>query len=112
LHRSRTPPEAEPSWSPPELSPERSFLCKLLTQRIAKGEVLTQVALIFVSAGDGLAWEDYEEAWGLLDVAGQDVNDGDDAHKALETYATRGPAEAAPGQASPSHSPSATDFST
>ena len=42
-----------------------------------------------------LAWEDYQEAWGLLDVAGQDVNDGDDAHKALETYATRGPEEAA-----------------
>jgi ParB family transcriptional regulator, chromosome partitioning protein len=79
-------PRPELSWSPPELSPEqlaqreaerlhrealnaagdarRSFLCKLLTQRIAKGEVLAHVALIFVSAGDGLAWEDYEEAWG------------------------------------------------
>ena len=80
----------------PKIMPKQSvWLCKLLTQRIAKGEVLSHVALIFVSAGDGLAWEDYEEAWGLLDVAGQDVNDGDDAHKALETYATRGPEEAA-----------------
>ena len=110
-------PRPEPSWSPPELSPDqlaqreadrlhrealntagdarRSFLCKLLTKRIATGEVLSHVARIFVSGGDGLAWEDYEEAWGLLDVAGQEVSDGDDAHKALESYAARGPAEAA-----------------
>ena len=110
-------PRPEPTWSPPELSPEqqaqreadrlhrealnaagdarRSFLCKLLTKRIATGEVLSYVARIFVSAGDGLAWEDYEEAWGLLDVAGQEPNDGDDAHKALESYAAQGPAEAA-----------------
>ena len=110
-------PRPEPTWSPPELSPEqqaqreadrihrealnaagdarRSFLCKLLTQRIATGEVLSHVALIFVSAGDGLAWEDYEEAWGLLDVAGQEVSDGGDAHKALESYAARGAKEAA-----------------
>jgi ParB family chromosome partitioning protein len=110
-------PRPETSWSPPELTEEqqaqreaermhrealnaagdarRSFLCKLLTQRIAKGELLSHVGLIFVSGGDGLAWEDYEQAWGLLDVAGQEVSDGDDAHKALESYAARGPEEAA-----------------
>jgi ParB family chromosome partitioning protein len=110
-------PRPEPIWSPPEISEEqqaereaerlhrealnaagdarRSFICKLLTQRIAKGEVLSYVARIFVSTGDRLAWEDYEEAWGLLDVAGQEVSDGDDAHKALESYAARGPEEAA-----------------
>jgi hypothetical protein len=73
----------------------RTFLCKLLTQRIAKGEVLQHVSLIFVSAGDGLSWEDYEDAWGLLDVAGQEINDGGDAHAALEIYAAQGPDQAA-----------------
>ena len=104
-------------WSPPELSEEeraereaerarrdalntasesrRTFLCKLLTQRIAKGEVLQHVALVFVGVGAGLPWDDYELAWGLLDVGGQDVNDGGDAHEALESYAARGPEEAA-----------------
>jgi hypothetical protein len=106
-----------PSVITPELSPERqaeieaerarrdalnaaaearrTFLCKLLTQRIAKGEVLQHVSLVFVSAGDGLSWEDYEDAWGLLDVAGQEVNDGDDARTALATYAAQGPDQAA-----------------
>jgi len=56
---------------------------------------LTTLCPIFVSVSDGLSWEDYEDAWGLLDVAGQEVNDGDDAHKALESYAARGSEEAA-----------------
>ena len=102
-------PRPEPSVITPELSPERqaeieaerarrdalnaaaearhSFLCKLLSQRIAKGEVLQHVSLIFVSAGEGLSWEDYEDAWGLLDVAGQEVTEGGDAHEALQSYA-------------------------
>jgi hypothetical protein len=110
-------PRPEPTWSPPEISEEeraereaertrrealnaasearRRFLCKLLTQRIAKGEVLEHVALVFVGAGDGLSWGDYETAWGLLDVAGQNVSDDGDAHDALESYAARGPEEAA-----------------
>ena len=33
--------------------------------------------------------------WGLLDVAGQEVSNGDDAHAALETYAAQGPDQAA-----------------
>ena len=53
------------------------------------------VALVFVGVGGGLPWDDYELAWGLLDVGGQDVNDGGDADEALESYATRGPEEAA-----------------
>jgi ParB-like chromosome segregation protein Spo0J len=70
-------PRPEPSVITPELSPERqaeieaerarrdalnaaaearhSFITKLLSQRIAKGEVLQHVSLIFVSAGDGLS---------------------------------------------------------
>jgi ParB-like chromosome segregation protein Spo0J len=110
-------PRPEPSVITPELSPERqaeieaersrrdvlnaaadarrAFLCKLLTQRIAKGEVLQHVSLIFVSVGDGLSWEDYEDAWGLLDLAGQEVTDGGDAHEALQSYAAQGPDQAA-----------------
>jgi ParB family chromosome partitioning protein len=110
-------PRPEPTWSPPGLSEEqqaereaermhreallaaseqrRTFLTKLLVHRIAKGEVLQHVALVFVRLGGGLPWEDYELAWGLLDVAGQEVSDGGDAHEALESYATRGPEEAA-----------------
>jgi ParB family chromosome partitioning protein len=110
-------PRSEPTWSPPELSEEqqaereaermhrealitasearRSFLSRLLSQRIAKGEVLQHVAQVFVGAGGGLPWEDYELAWGLLDVAGQEVSDGGDAHEALESYAARGPEDAA-----------------
>jgi len=42
-----------------------------------------------------MAWEDYELAWGLLDVGGQEVNDGGDAQEALVSYAARGPEEAA-----------------
>jgi hypothetical protein len=108
-------PRPEPSVITPELSPERqaeieaerarrdplnaaaearrTFLCKLLTQRVAKGEVLEHVSLIFVSAGP--TWEDYEDAWGLLDVAGQEVSDGGDAHEALQSYAAQGPDQAA-----------------
>jgi hypothetical protein len=37
----------------------RTFLCKLLTQRIAKGQVLEHVAQVFVGVGAGMAWEDY-----------------------------------------------------
>jgi ParB family chromosome partitioning protein len=110
-------PRPEPSVITPELSPERqaeieaerarrdalnaaaearrSFLTKLLTQRIAKGEVLQHVSLIFVSVGDGLSWEHYEDAWGLLHVAGQKVSHGDDVHAALATYAAQGPDQAA-----------------
>jgi hypothetical protein len=106
-------PRPEPTWSPPELSEEqqaerlhrealitasearRSFLSRLLSQRIAKGEVLSHVALVFLGAGAGTAWEDYELAWGLLDVGGQEVSDGGDAHEALVSYAARGPEEAA-----------------
>src|SRR2546425_259830 len=58
-------------------------LCRLLSQRIAKGEILEHVALVFVGAGDGLCWGDYETAWGLLDVANQDVSDDGDPHEAL-----------------------------
>jgi hypothetical protein len=72
----------------------RRHLCKLLSQRIAKSEIRQHVALVFVGAGNGLGWEDYELAWGLLDVAGQQVNDGGDAHDALVSYAARGPEEA------------------
>jgi ParB family chromosome partitioning protein len=110
-------PRPEPTWSPPELSEEqqaereaqrmhrealtaasearRAHLCRLLSQRMAKGEVLQHVALVFVGADAGMAWEDYELAWGLLDVGGQEVNDGGDAHEALVSYAARGPEEAA-----------------
>jgi hypothetical protein len=110
-------PRPEPAWSPPEISEEqqaqreaermhrealntasearRTFLCKLLTQRIAKGQVLEHVALVFVGAGGGMAWEDYELAWGLLDAGGQELNDGGDAQEALVSYAARGPDEAA-----------------
>jgi hypothetical protein len=42
-----------------------------------------------------MAWEDHELAWGLLDVGGENVNDGGDAHEALVSYAARGPEEAA-----------------
>ena len=73
----------------------RSFLSRLLSQRIAEGEALQHVAQVFVGAGGGLPWEDYELAWGLLDVAGQEVSDGGDAHQALESYAARGPEDAA-----------------
>jgi len=91
-------PRPEPTWSPPGLSEEqeaeqeakrmdrealaaagearRTFLCKLLSQRIAKGEVLQHVARVFVDLGNTLGWEDYELAWGLLDVAGQEADDG------------------------------------
>src|ERR1700730_9821048 len=110
-------PRPESTWSPPQLSEEqqaereaqrihrdalvfasearRAFLCKLLSQRIAKGEVLQHVALVFVEIGNALAWEDYELAWGLLDVAGQEGDNGRDAPDALKRYATRGPDEAA-----------------
>ena len=70
------PPRPEPSWSPPELSEEqqaereaqhmhrdalvaagearRGHLCRLLSQHIAKGEVLQHVALVFVELGNAL----------------------------------------------------------
>jgi hypothetical protein len=108
---------AKPTWSPPGLSEEqqaeleaqhmhrdalvaagaarRAFLCKLLSQRIAKGEVLQHVALVFVEIGNALAWEDYELAGGLLNVAGQEVDNGRDAHDALKPYAARRPEDAA-----------------
>jgi hypothetical protein len=110
-------PRPEPTWLPPEISEEeqaereaerarrealnavsearRTFLCKLLSQRIAKGQVLEHVALVFVGAGAGMAWEDYELAWSLLDVGGHEVNDGGDAHEARESYAAQGPEQAA-----------------
>ena len=44
---------------------------------------------------DAVDWEDYELAWGLLSVTGQDVDDGQDPHEALVSYASRGPDEAA-----------------
>jgi ParB family chromosome partitioning protein len=110
-------PRPEPTWSPPELSEEeqaereaerihrealttasearRGHLCKLLSQRIAKGEVLHHVALVFVQLGNAFGWEDYELAWGLLDVASEEANDSGDAHDALASYAAGGPDEAA-----------------
>jgi len=49
---------------------------------------------VFVDAGNGLGWEDYELAWGLL-MAGEDADDGGDAHDVLVSCAVRGPEEAA-----------------
>ena len=73
----------------------RKYLCRLLSQRIAKGEILHHLALVFVELGNAFGWEDYELAWGLLDVAGEEADDGGDTHDALVSYATRGPDEAA-----------------
>jgi hypothetical protein len=73
----------------------RSFLCRFLSQRTAKGEVLHHVALVFVELGNAFGWEDYEVAWGLLDVAGEDAGDGGGAHDAFKFYARRGRDEAA-----------------
>jgi hypothetical protein len=73
----------------------RGHLCKLLSQRIAKGELLQHVALVLVELGNAFGWEDYELAWGLLDVASEQANDSGDAHDALASYAAGGPDEAA-----------------